>query len=285
MTKTNKATSSKTTVKKSNSKKAADSKQSADTKTLSEKLTAVVEANGKKGLAEDKRLLSKYKKQITEAYKKMEGCYLSTAYALHNIYKNQLYKLEGYKNIYDFAKENYNIARGTCSNFINICEKFGLPNENGNITGLAPQYEGYGVSQLAVMLTFPAPLLDMCKKEMSVRDLKRMRSDYEEASSIEASGTVQQISVSASVDSDSGTAIPVPDSGITDSDIVDLASAVPPEVFEKRDRKEDVQSSFVCLVKDVEELLSVKSVIQKMLDDISSNNKKKDVQIEVNIVF
>ena len=109
----------------------------------------------------------------------MENSYLQTAFALHAIYKNKLYRLDNFKNIYDFAKENYTIARGTCNNFINICEKFGVPNENGNIMELSPDYAQYSVSQLAVMLAFPRELLEKCDKTKSVRELKRMRIEYE----------------------------------------------------------------------------------------------------------
>ena len=120
-----------------------------------------------------------YKKRIEKAYNRMEHSYLETAVALHAIYHKELYRLDGYKNIYEFAEENYNISRGTCHNFLSICEKFGKLDAQGLVVGLLDRYGTYSVSQLAVMQAFPQELLNQCNDEMSVRELKRMKQAYE----------------------------------------------------------------------------------------------------------
>ena len=129
------AKTTKTVKPEATPKKADNQVQSADT--ITQQLKVIEEKNNKVQLAEDRRLYKRFKGQIDKAYQKMETSYLETAFALHAIYKHKLYHLDNYKNIYDFAKENYNIARGTCNNFINICEKFGTLNENGNVMELS----------------------------------------------------------------------------------------------------------------------------------------------------
>lgn len=178
-TATSKTVTKKTTVQKTSSTKKPEPGKKVTAEDINSKLRTAVEARTKKQLADDKRLYKRFQKEIDSAYESMEKSYLKTAFALHSIYNLQLYKLDNYKNIYDFAKDKYNIARGTCSNFINIVEKFGIKNENGNYAALAPEYENYSASKLAVMLTFPMPLLEKCNSKFSVRELKRMREEYE----------------------------------------------------------------------------------------------------------
>lgn len=161
--------------------KETEKKKEVTAKSITKQLKEVQEKNAKSQVANDKRLFARYKKQIETAYGKMETCYLDTAVAIHSIYQQQLYKLDNYKNIYDFAKENYDISRGTCSKFINICERFGAINENGNVIGLQERFKAFGVSQLGVMLPMPDCLLEQCDNKMSVRSLKQLAEDYKES--------------------------------------------------------------------------------------------------------
>ena len=91
-------------------------------KSITEKLQDVEEKKTKAQLANDKSLYNKFLKQIDTAYGKAEKAYLDIAIAIHSIYKKELYKVENFKNIYDFVKEKYNYSRGTCNKYINICE-------------------------------------------------------------------------------------------------------------------------------------------------------------------
>lgn len=206
----------------------------------------------------------------------MENSYLQTAFALHAIYKNKLYQLDNFKNIYDFAKENYSIARGTCNNFINICEKFGVPNENGNIMELSPTYAQYSVSQLAVMLAFPKELLNKCDKSMSVRELKRMRAEYE--SGLQARTDTQVIettmkeSPSDSADSDN------PKSTGSSADTSSEGTT-------KLDISETTDNIFVCQASTVDELFNFRGIITDTLYDIVEGNNKKNARLELRIVY
>ena len=234
------------------------------------------EKNKKTQLANDKRLYKRFKCQIDKAYQSMENSYLQTAFALHAIYKHKLYQLDNFKNIYDFAKETYSIARGTCNNFINICEKFGVPNENGNIMELSPTYTQYSVSQLAVMLAFPQELLTKCDKSMSVRELKRMRVEYESGlqapTDTQAIKTTMKESPSDSADTDS--------SASTDSP-ADTSS----EGATKLDIPKSTDNIIVCEARTVDELFYLRGVITETFYDVVEGNNKKNARLELRIVY
>ena len=243
---------------------------------ITKQLQLAEEKNKKTQLANDKRLYKRFKCQIDKAYQSMENSYLQTAFALHAIYKHKLYQLDNFKNIYDFAKETYSIARGTCNNFINICEKFGVPNENGNIMELSPTYTQYSVSQLAVMLAFPQELLTKCDKSMSVRELKRMRVEYESGlqapTDTQAIETTMKESPSDSADTDS--------SASTDSP-ADTSS----EGATKLDIPKFTDNIIVCEARTVDELFYLRGVITETFYDVVEGNNKKNARLELRIVY
>lgn len=273
------------TATKTNAKTNTNTKENATTTTamnpptadsITKQLQLAEEKNKKTQLANDKRLYKRFKCQIDKAYQSMENSYLQTAFALHAIYKHKLYQLDNFKNIYDFAKETYSIARGTCNNFINICEKFGVPNENGNIMELSPTYTQYSVSQLAVMLAFPQELLTKCDKSMSVRELKRMRVEYESGlqapTDTQAIETTMKESPSDSADTDS--------SASTDSP-ADTSS----EGATKLDIPKSTDNIIVCEARTVDELFYLRGVITETFYDVVEGNNKKNARLELRIVY
>lgn len=273
------------TATKTNAKTNTNTKENATTTTamnpptadsITKQLQLAEEKNKKTQLANDKRLYKRFKCQIDKAYQSMENSYLQTAFALHAIYKHKLYQLDNFKNIYDFAKETYSIARGTCNNFINICEKFGVPNENGNIMELSPTYTQYSVSQLAVMLAFPQELLTKCDKSMSVRELKRMRVEYESGlqapTDTQAIKTTMKESPSDSADTDS--------SASTDSP-ADTSS----EGATKLDIPKSTDNIIVCEARTVDELFNLRGIITDTLYDVVEGNNKKNARLELRIVY
>lgn len=117
---------------------------------------------------------TKYKNKIRVEYGKVEKSFLNIAISLHWIYDNAGYKPLGYDNIYDFAKKEFDIARGTCCNFINLVERFGARDELGNFTGeLAPEYEAYSSSKLILMLNLKDEEIEKLSPTMSVREMKK----------------------------------------------------------------------------------------------------------------
>lgn len=231
-------------------------------KTITTQLQEIEEKNAKAELAEDKRLYSRFKKQIDKAYASMEKSYLDTALALHSIYSKQFYKLDGFANIYDFAQETYGIKKTTCNSFINICEKFGLPNENGTMIKLQDSFADYKSSQLMVMVAFPQELLNRCEKSMTVRQLKDMFKEYKESlKALEVDDSVIDVTENS-------------------AEVSDIMSEPEPLDIDK-----DCKDVFVAKANDFADLLKIQEVIEEALEDIRKGNGKKNAKLEIRIVF
>lgn len=227
-------------------------------------LKEIDEKNSKAELAEDKRLYNRFKKQIDKAYASMEKSYLDTALALHSIYSRKLYKLDGFANIYDFAQDTYGIKKTTCNSFINICEKFGLPNENGTMIKLQDSYVDYKPSQLMVMVAFPQDLLNKCDKAMTVRQLKQMFKEYkEDLNALEMDNSVIDVTEESSEVSEHSEKMNEPEPLNIDKDCNDL---------------------FIARANDFEEFLNMQEIIEEALEDVKKAGKKK-ANLEVRIVF
>ena len=233
-------------------------------KSITEKLQDVEEKKTKAQLANDKRLYNKFLKQIDTAYGKAEKAYLDIAIAIHFIYKKELYKVENFKNIYDFVKEKYNYSRGTCNKYINICERFGVTGETGTVVGLQNKYSEYGVSKLGVMLSFPDNLLEQVEPSMSVRALKQLAEDYQNSLSDQrqAIESENKKMIDTVVEESE-------DSAMNEPDTTDV------EVMNK--------STFVCQASTMNELLGLQVVMEDTFKDILKEHPQ--AKIRVNIVY
>lgn len=233
-------------------------------KSITEKLQDVEEKKTKAQLANDKRLYNKFLKQIDTAYVKAEKAYLDIAIAIHSIYKKELYKVENFKNIYDFVKEKYNYSRGTCNKYINICERFGVTGETGTVVGLQDKYTEYGVSKLGVMLCFPDNLLEQVEPSMSVRALKQLAEDYQNSLSDQrqAIETENKKLIGAVI-------------GDTEESAMNEPVSTDVEVMNK--------STFVCQASTMNELLGLQEVMEDTFKDILKEHPQ--AKIRVNIVY
>lgn len=127
-------------------------------------------------------------KSISSELSKVEKSYLNIAFKLYAVYEKKLYAIENYQTIYDFAKHTFSLARGTCSNYINIVQQFGeYTVANGNVltyTGkLDPKYEKFSSSKLIAMLGLPEHVLSTISPDMTVAQIKEIKRDYNDSAS------------------------------------------------------------------------------------------------------
>lgn len=134
--------------------------------------------------ADERKCYKTLCKNIDTNLKKMEHSFFAIASALCDIQDNSLYEIDGYNNIYDFAKAKFNIGRGTCNEYIHICESFGQYDEaKEKYIDLQPEYKGYGQSKLAIMTKLSDKSLKNITPEMSVRDIKKIQQEEKNKSS------------------------------------------------------------------------------------------------------
>jgi len=93
-------------------------------------------------------------------------------YQLKKIRDGELYKIDGYDNINDFAKDQYNLSQPTTSRFIAINNKYSL---DGSSPRLLEQYEGYGFSKLSEMLTLSDDEMKLVVAKTTVAEIKEIK--------------------------------------------------------------------------------------------------------------
>lgn len=116
---------------------------------------------------------TKRAKVIKSELGKVENSFTKIAFNLHWIYENGTYKALGYKNVYDFAKVEFGIARGTCNNFINVVERFGKRVDGKVVEQIDDCYKEFKSSQLILMLDLTDTEIEQLDADMSVRDMKK----------------------------------------------------------------------------------------------------------------
>ena len=162
------------TTKTTTTKKATTEKQLPKAVMNKSQTTAI-----EKKLAERKRHLDLKAKTIRKEMANVEKAFIRIGYELHElscIYNADAFKEIGYTNIYDYANKEFNIARGTCSDFINVIEQFGKRDENGMLLPeLDDKYKNFSSSKLSVMITMNDNELEQVKEDMTVKAIKALK--------------------------------------------------------------------------------------------------------------
>lgn len=129
--------------------------------------------------------------------KNIKESFVRIGWHLKKIKDNGWYQKEGYKNIYEFAKEKFNISQPTATRFINICTEF---SESGSSPELDARYQGYSLSQLTEMLNVGADKRQGISPDMTVREIrefKRKDRESQKSGAEETSGKTTQAGVHA----------------------------------------------------------------------------------------
>lgn len=98
--------------------------------------------------------------------------FFTIGFYLRQIREGELFREDGYKSVWDFAKAEYGLSMASASRFIAINEKFGI--EDGRT--MEAKYIGMGVSKLQEMLTLPEKDLEKVTKETTVKQIREMKA-------------------------------------------------------------------------------------------------------------
>lgn len=96
----------------------------------------------------DRERLALAKATITECQTKAEGLAERIAGQLYTVAKKELYRIDDYSSMGDWAVDKFEISKGTCSDAINTYERFGDKDKIGTI---ADKYADYMFSTLIAM--------------------------------------------------------------------------------------------------------------------------------------
>lgn len=145
-----------------------------------------------------KRDINKYNsllKKVDEGFTKASDAYVTIACAIWQIYHNEYYRIDKYKNIAEFAEVKYEIKKSTTHNYIKVVEKFGHI-VDGKALGLKEEYREFKCSQLINMLTFTPEQLEFVLPSMSVREIieygkKPLISEFDDSENKESAESVE----------------------------------------------------------------------------------------------
>lgn len=87
----------------------------------------------------------------------------------------------GYRDVMDFAKNEFSLTKDVVSRYIHICEKY---SEGGNSPYLKGEYKDYGYSKLAEMLTLPDSIAEEIPPEATRREIQDIKRDYQQEQEI-----------------------------------------------------------------------------------------------------
>lgn len=114
---------------------------------------------------------------IRENLESMSRTFIATGYYLRLIKETEGYKEDGYKDIWEFAEEQYGIKRSTASRWMDMNAKF---SEDGNSPVLAEAFREYQKSQLQEMLYLTEEKLEEVAPDMTVKEIREIRKPEKE---------------------------------------------------------------------------------------------------------
>ena len=109
---------------------------------------------------------------IATSIKDIARSFVKIGYYLKYIKEKELYKEDGYQDIWEFAFDTYGISRSTASRYIAINDRF---SEHGNSPVLAAAYQDYSKSKLQEMLYLTDEQIENVTPEMTVKEIREIR--------------------------------------------------------------------------------------------------------------
>jgi hypothetical protein len=103
--------------------------------------------------------------------------FVSIGYRLKQVRDGEMYKEDGYSDIWEFAEKEYSLSQPSTSRFMSINDRYSV---EGNSAFLLPQYAGYGWSKLSEMLTLTDEQLKLVSDRttrVEIRDIKKMNTE------------------------------------------------------------------------------------------------------------
>lgn len=115
--------------------------------------------------------LNTLESQIEKGFRKASDAYFSIGSALWTIHRNGYYRINGFKNIADYAYERFELSKSTSNNYIRVIDRF-ADIDGGRVLGIQEKFRPFSCSQLVAMLNFPPELIEKVTPDMPVRKIK-----------------------------------------------------------------------------------------------------------------
>lgn len=113
------------------------------------------------------------KEIIRNKLQAMTQNFIGIGFYLRRIKETEGFQKDGYESIYEFAEDQYGIKRSTAIRWMQMNEKFSI---GGYSPFLDSGYKDFGKSQLQEMLYLDSEQLEEVNPEMTVREIREIRT-------------------------------------------------------------------------------------------------------------
>ena len=102
----------------------------------------------------------------------MSRKFITIGYYLKLIRDNEMYRQDGFRDIWEFAQDAYGISKSTCSRWMTMNDKF---SQGGNSPYLKEEYRDFGKSQLQEMLYLTDEQMEQARPDMTAKEIREIR--------------------------------------------------------------------------------------------------------------
>lgn len=113
---------------------------------------------------------------INTELKKAAISFVRVGYLLKKARDEDILKDSGYPDIYTYANMKFGLDKSQVSRFININDRYSI---GGYSEHLKEEYEGFGYSKLALMLTLPEEINKELSPEYTKSEINTIKAEYE----------------------------------------------------------------------------------------------------------
>lgn len=106
----------------------------------------------------------------------MSRKFITIGYYLKLIRDNEMYRQDGFRDIWEFAQNTYGISKSTCSRWMTMNDKF---SRDGNSPYLKEEYRDFGKSQLQEMLYLTDEQMEQARPDMTAKEIREIRKPEE----------------------------------------------------------------------------------------------------------
>lgn len=140
------------------------------------------------------------KQEIRNKLSNVVVSFVQIGYYLKKVNADSMYKEDGYKDIWEFAKMEYNLDRTAASRFMSINDRYSV---DGNSIELQEEYRGLSKSTLVEMLTLPVEDYELITPETKISDIRELKQEEQKQADEQLEGQENIMSLMPEVVPDS----------------------------------------------------------------------------------
>ena len=119
----------------------------------------------------------------------MSRKFITIGYYLKLIRDNEMYRQDGFRDIWEFAQDTYGISKSTCSRWMAMNDKF---SQGGNSPYLKEEYRDFGKSQLQEMLYLTDEQMEQARPDMTAKEIREIRKPEEPKRELKKPGETER---------------------------------------------------------------------------------------------